>query len=80
MKLIKKILIMAAILLAAFFVIPEDSKADITYHTKIENYNSSVAKFLINTKLGRKVSYIFIRKKTKKKIKEIKKDISKLVD
>jgi len=73
----KKLLIGAAILIAAFFVIPEESKIEIAHHTKIEKYNSRVAKFLISTKVGRKVAYIFIRKKTKKKIKQTKKELKK---
>ena len=76
----KKFLILAAILIAAFFVIPQKSKSEIVQHTKIENYNSGVAKFLINTKVGRKISYIFIRKKVKKKIKEAKKDIQETLN
>ena len=77
--MIKKILIIAAILMAAFFVIPEDSKADIMYHTKLENYNSGLANFLINTKVGRKIAYIAIRKSTKKKVKSIEKEVKKSI-
>ena len=75
----KKILIIAAVLVTIFLVIPEDSKADITYHTKMENYNAGLAKFLINTKVGRKLAYIFIKKSTKKKIKQAEKKAGKLI-
>ena len=74
----KKLLIIAAILMAAFFIIPEDTKTDIKYHTKIEGYNSGLANFLINTKVGRKIAYITIRRSTKKKLRKTEKEIEKL--
>lgn len=76
----KKFLIIAAILIAAFFVIPEKPKNEIAEHVKMESYNSKVTQFLIGTKVGRKISYIFIRKKVKKKIKEAKKDIQETLN
>lgn len=74
----KKILIIAAILMAAFFLIPEDTKADIKYHAKMEGYNTNLANFLVNTKVGRKIAYITIRRSTKKKIRKAEKEVKKL--
>ena len=53
---------------------PELSKEEIAFHTKTNNTNAKAAKFLIGTKVGRKISYIFIKKSTKKKIKQLKKE------
>ena len=63
--------------MAAFFIAPEDTKANIKYHTTIENYNSGIANFLVNTKVGRKIAYLVIRRSTKKKIKKVEKKIKK---
>jgi len=76
----KKILIIITILITAFFLIPEDTKTDIKYHTKIEDYNTNLANFLVNTKVGRKIAYLTIRKRTKRKVKKVEKEVKKLLN
>ena len=75
----KKIVIVILVLIGLYVVVPEDSKADIAYHAKVEKYNTGVAKFLIGTKVGRKIAYIFIRKSTKKKIRQVEREAEKML-
>jgi len=70
-------LIIIGICIGFYLFAPEDSKLDIAYHTKTEKYNPKLAKFLIGTKVGRKLSYIFIRKSSKKKIKTMEKELKR---
>ena len=70
------ILILIGLCLGFYLFTPEDSKMDIAYHTKTEKYHPKLANFLISTKTGRKLSYIFVRRAGKKKIKSIEKELN----
>lgn len=70
------LLIIIGILIGFYIFTPEDSKLDIAYHTKTEDYNPRLANFLIGTKVGRKISYLFVKKSVKKKTKQLKKEIN----
>ena len=70
-------LIIVGICIGFYLFTPQDSKVEVAYHTKTNNFNPKVAKFLISTKVGRKVSYIFLKKSGKKQYKQLKKETNR---
>ena len=74
------LLIGIGISIGFYLFTPEDSKLDIAYHTKTNKFHPKLARFLIGTKVGRKVSYLFVKKSGKKKMKELKKDLNTYIE
>lgn len=75
----KLFLVIIGVAIGFYLFAPEDSQIDIAYHTKTEKYHPKIAKFLISTKVGRKLSCIFIRKSGKKKLKGFEKEIKSYI-
>lgn len=60
-------------------VVKEKRKEAVEYIAKEMDYPPSICNFLVNTKVGRKLSYIVLKSEVKKEIKSWKKDIKKAI-
>ena len=74
MKALKYLTIFLLVLVGLLFFIPEKNHKVTTHQLAIEaDINPKLAKFILHTKVGRKVGFLFIKKSAKKEMKEYQK-------
>ncbi len=81
-KKIKIFIAIAAVLAIAFFAIPEvevkkTSKDSVAYLAEEMGYPPGICNFLVNTKLGRKLCYIGLKKEVKSQLRQAKREVKK---
>lgn len=68
------LLIGIGILIGFYLFTPEEGKLETVLYTQIEDVPPGLSKFMIETKVGRKIAYVVVKKKTKAEIKKLKEE------
>ena len=81
-KNIKIFVVISTVIILAFILVPEieikkTKKDSVAYIASEMGYSPGVCNFLVNTKVGRQLCYIGLKKEMKAQLKGIKKSIKK---
>ena len=70
MRVVKVLLVIFCLLIVVMYFVPEKHYKQTTHQLAEEaNINPKLAKFILHTKVGRKIGYIFIKKSAKKEFR-----------